>query len=119
MGNGKQKKMREYKRKYEIYRHHAWAGLGLLTVFLAIQYLYPHLPSWFFFTILTGLIVYILIGLIGTYRYRMGLNAQENTPQVSQGLSSASFDEKKEKNRVKIEKKRQKAEVKRIKKEQH
>lgn len=113
------KKLREYKRKYEIYRHHAWAGLGLLTVFLATQYLYPNLPSWFFFTILTGLIVYSLIGLLGTYRYRMGLSTQEDTSQVSQGSSPSSFDEKKEKTRAKIEKKRLKAEVKKIKKEQH
>ena len=119
MENGKQKKLREYKKKYEIYRHHAWAGLGLLTVFLATQYLYPHLPSWFFFTILTALIVYSLIGLIGTYRYRMGLSIQENTLQVNLSSSPASFDEKIEKTKAKIDKKRQKAKVKKIKKEKH
>ena len=117
MENGKQKKLREYKRKYEIYRHHAWAGLGLLTVFLAAQYLYPNFPSWFFFTVLTGLIVYSLIGLVGAYRYSMGLSTQEDAFQMSQGSSPKSFEEKKEKTRAKIDKKQLKAEVKKIKKE--
>lgn len=112
------KNLREHKRKYEIYRHHAWAGLGFLTVFLATRYLYPNLPSWFFFPILTGLIAYSLIGLIGTYRYRTGLSAQENTSQVSQAIPSGSLEKKKEINRGKIEKKRLKAEVKKTKKKQ-
>ncbi len=116
MENGKQKKLREYKREYKIYRHHAWAGLGLLTVFLATRYFYPHLPSWFFFSILTALIVYILIGLIGTYRYRTGLSVQEETSQRNQCSFPASLEEKKEKDRAKVEKKRLKAEVKKIKK---
>jgi len=109
-------KLREYRRKYEIYRHHAWAGLGLLTVFLATRYFYPHLPSWFFFPILMGLLVYILIGLLGTYRYRTGLSSQEDSAKVIPGSPPGSFEEKKEKTRVKMEKKRLKAEVKKIKK---
>lgn len=116
MGNGKQKKLREYKRKYEIYRHHAWAGLGLLTVFLATRYLYPNLPSLFFFPVLTGLIVYILIGLLGTYRYRKGLSAREDESPGSQGSFSTILEEKKEKNKAKIEKKRLKTTVKKLKK---
>lgn len=110
------KKLREYKRKYEIYRHHAWAGLGLLAVFLATRYLYPHLPSWLFFPILAGLIVYILLGLLGTYRYRTGLSYLEDASHESQGSSSKYLERKKEKTRAMIEKKRLKAEIKKIKK---
>jgi len=32
-----QKNLSEYKRKYDIFRHHAWAGTALLSVLLAVQ----------------------------------------------------------------------------------
>ena len=34
------KDLYEYKRKYNAFRHHAWAGLGFLSVVLAIRLIF-------------------------------------------------------------------------------
>ena len=110
------KKSLEYKKKYELYRHHAWAGLGLLTVFLATRYFYPTLPLWISLPIVSGLIIYILISLMGTYRYRTGLLIQDDISQANPVSTTESLEIKKEKEQAKIEKKRLKAKVKEVKK---
>jgi hypothetical protein len=32
--------LEEYNRKYNVFRHHAWAGLGFLSVVLAIRIIF-------------------------------------------------------------------------------
>ncbi|MBW2077158.1 MAG: hypothetical protein JRI71_06370 [Deltaproteobacteria bacterium] len=31
----------EHKRRYDIFRHHAWAGTAFLSVLLALRYIIP------------------------------------------------------------------------------
>jgi cytochrome c biogenesis protein CcdA len=111
------KDIAEYKKKYHMFRHHAWAGLGFLSVFLAIRILFLE-QATFLTPIVVILIIYIIVALIFTYRYRLGLTAEEEVVQVK-----TSIDEKErlkaelEKKRLKLEKKKLKAESKARKKE--
>ena len=107
----------EYKRKYELFRHHAWAGLGLLTVFLALRYFIPSIPLWIFLPVGSVLIIYSLIGLLGTYRYSAGLTSPNETmDSITYKKYYKTGNDKSEKMRVKLEKKKLKTEVKKIKK---
>ena len=83
------------RKKYEWYRHHAWAGLGLLSVFLAIRY-FVFIPDVISLPVIFILVAYILIALLQTYRYSHALIA--------------------EKEKLKLEKKKIKAELKARKK---
>lgn len=102
------------KRKYHIFKHHAWAGLGFLAVLFALRFIHP-LSTVILSPIIFILIIYIVISLILTYKYRSGLYAQsekvsiyvENENEVSKKYKS---------NRSKIEKKKVKAELKAKKK---
>ncbi|HEC88329.1 MAG TPA: hypothetical protein ENI52_03325 [Thermoplasmata archaeon] len=97
----------EDRRKYEWYRHHAWAGLGILSVFLAINYFIsiPYLISLIFVFILS---VYIIVSLTLTYKYSVSLPSEEiEKIELKKGM---------EKELLKIEKKRIKAELKAKKK---
>ena len=114
----KRKDLSEYKKKYQTFKHHAWAGLGFLSVLLAIRLLTND------FEILTPIIgillVYIVVALIFTYRYSAGLSAEEAVTHVQPStdieLEKEKLKAKLEKKRLKIEKKKAKAEIKKAKK---
>jgi len=92
--------------KYEKYRHHAWAGLGFLSVFIAIRY-FVSLPDLLSFVVVVSLSIYIIYALVMTYLYREEIDKMEGRDR----------DEELEKERLKIEKKKLKMEKKRIKAE--
>lgn len=99
----------ECRKRYEFFRHHAWAGLGILSVFLALQY-FIALPSWIAAAAVCILSAYILISLMGTYRwYRKGLLSGG---EISRELETVAV----ERAQLKLEKKKIKAELKAKKK---
>ena len=107
----------EYTRKYEIFRHHAWAGTAFLSILLALRYFITAIPRYIFIPLGTLLIVYILIAVLYTYRYRAGLSKRQESDQPSQptgrdGVQTVAPES------MKIEKKRAKSEAKARKKEQ-
>ena len=93
------------KRKYHAFRHHAWAGLGFLSVILAFRLILLESAEY-------------LTPLIFTYRYSAGLSAEEKVVHVQQTTDNetdnARLDLEKEK--IKLEKKKAKAEAKKEKK---
>lgn len=113
----REKDLATYKRKYNAFRHHAWAGLGFLSVILAIRLIF--LESTVLLTpIIVILAIYILIALIFTYRYRAGLSAEETIAQVepSVEIEKERLKSEIEKERLKLEKKKAKSETKKAKK---
>jgi len=106
-----------YKRKYQTFRHHAWAGLGFLSVVLALRLIFPA-SSWVLEPIIFVFVVYIVIALLFTYRYRSGLSAEEKVVQVqpSVELEKEKIRAEVEKERLKLEKKKAKTEAKKAKK---
>jgi len=109
------KNLSEYKRKYDVARHHAWAGSVLLAVLLAIRIFLEttdiDISDWIFFTLGFILVVYTLIAVFFTYKYRSGLSAeQKNVVEVQ--IKSDEI----EKERLKVEKKKAKVEAKKAKK---
>ena len=111
------KNFAEYERKYQAFRHHAWAGLGFLSVILAINIIFREL-SEILQPILLILIVYIVIALIFTYKYRAGLSVGQEVVQPSEELEKEKIHTEVEKKRLKLEKKKTKAKVK-VKKKLH
>jgi hypothetical protein len=107
----------EYKRKYEIFRHHAWAGTALLSILLALQYLVTSIPRYIFIPLGTLLIVYILVAVLFTYKYRAGLSKIEDLDRAVEP-SRMGKEPAPEPDSLKIEKKRVKSEAKARKKEQ-
>ena len=113
----KRKDLSEYKRKYQAFRHHAWAGLGFLSVVLAIRLIFLEQTQ-----ILTPLIlilaIYILISLVFTYIYREGVSAADRIINVepSVELEKEKMQAEVEKELLKIEKKKAKTEAKTKKK---
>ena len=107
----------DYRRKYEIFTHHAWAGTAFLSILLALRYFVGAIPHYIFIPLGTLLIVYILIAVLDTYRYRAGLSKRHESDQPSQptGKSGAQTVAPVS---LKIEKKRAKSEAKARKKEQ-
>jgi hypothetical protein len=111
------KNLAEYKRKYNAYRHHAWAGLGFLAVFSIITALLPEhtqvLTPFIFI-----LIIYVVVALILTYRYRSGLAAEDTVVKTepSVEIEKERLNAEVEKERLKVEKKKSKAEAKKEKK---
>lgn len=106
------KNLSEYKRKYENARHHAWAGSVLLAVLLAIRIFLEtsKIDDRIFIFIGSILVIYILIAVFFTYKYRSGLSIeQKNAIEIKVN----SDDIKKEK--LKLEKKKAKDEVKKAK----
>ncbi|UCG95111.1 MAG: hypothetical protein JSV92_03645 [archaeon] len=97
--------------KYEKVRHHAWAGLGFLSVFLAIRY-FVEFPDYVLLPVLALLIVYILVSLVLTYRYSPGLAGEKEPSGGSLEIKKKGLDNKIEKERLKLEKKRIKAKAK-------
>ena len=118
-----QSKINRYKRNYAMARHHAWAGSVLLAILGAIRWFIADTPSQqkdlLFITAGIILIIYILISLFFTYRYRSGLAEQQSInsqPSSSQDINTISQSDLSAKEREKIEKKKAKAETKRLKK---
>ncbi|UCD14630.1 MAG: hypothetical protein JSW60_04205 [Thermoplasmatales archaeon] len=107
------KELSKYKRKYQAFRHHAWAGLGFLSVLLAIRVIFPE-PSKMLTPIIFVLIIYVFVALIFTYKYRAGLYAKEEIVQPPVEKEKIRADV--EKKHIKLEKKKAKAEAKARKK---
>jgi hypothetical protein len=105
----------EYKRKYEIFRHHAWAGTAFLSILLALRYFITSIPRYIFIPLGTLLIVYILITVLFTYKYRAGLSRTRD-PDWAAEPSETAKAQTPEPERLKIEKKRAKSEAKALKK---
>jgi MFS superfamily sulfate permease-like transporter len=114
----KGKDLSEYKRKYHSFRHHAWAGLGFLSVVLAIRLLFIE-QTQILTPIVVILAIYILVALFFTYIYRSGLSAPDQVEKVkvSDGVEKVRINAEVEKERLKLEKKKVKAESKAKKKE--
>ena len=107
----------EYKRKYDTYRHHAWAGGILLSLLMVIRVLLEilnisNIPDLIILPIGVILIVYVLISIFFTYRYLSGLNFQ----QEQQIIQVKTISNEVEKDKLKLEKKKVKAEFKKQKK---
>ena len=111
------KDLSEYKKKYHTFRHHAWAGLGFLSVVIAIRLLFPD-TAHILTPVIVILAIYILVALIFTYKYRSGLFAKETVVQVepSVEIEKEKLKAEVEKERLKLEKKKAKAEAKKSKK---
>ena len=109
------KDLSEYKRKYQAFRHHAWAGLGFLSVLLAISVIAPWLLV-FLSPILVVLIAYVVISLLFTYKYYRGFSATEESIPHSEEVEKEIIHADVEKERLKLEKKKTKAKVKTKKK---
>jgi len=112
-----EKDLSEYNRKYHTFRHHAWAGLGFLSVVLAIRLLFLD-QTQILTPIVVILAIYILVALLFTYRYRAGLSAPNQTVKVepSVEIEKERIKAEVEKERLKIEKKKAKSELKAKKK---
>ena len=106
-----------YIRKYQTFRHHAWAGTGFLSVCLAIRLLFQDY-SLYLNPIIILLIIYIVVSLLFTYRYHEGLNVEEKKIQIlkSEPITEKELDIELEKEKLKLEKKKAKAEAKLSKK---
>ena len=104
-----------YKRKYQAFRHHAWAGLGFLSVLLAIRLILPESPE-ILPPIIFVLVVYVVIALLFTYKYRAGLSIKQEVVHPSEELEKEKICAEVEKERLKVEKKKAKAESKKAKK---
>ena len=109
------KDLSEYKRKYQAFRHHAWAGLGFLSVLLAISVIAPWLLV-FLSPILVVLIAYVVISLLFTYKYYRGFSATQESIPHSEEVEKEKIHAEVEKERLKLEKKKTKAKVKAKKK---
>lgn len=111
------KDISEYKKKYQRFRHHAWAGLGFLSVAFALRLLFPE--SFEMLTpVIFILVIYIVVALLFTYGYRAGLSAEEKVVQVqpSVEIEKEKIHAEVEKERLKLEKKKAKTEAKKTKK---
>ena len=104
-----QESLSENKKKYNMARHHAWAGTVILSVVLAIRILIPDIPDIILYVVVLLLVIYILIALFFTYKYRSGLSARESVVSVDSSVEI-------ERERLKLEKKKAKTEVKKVKK---
>lgn len=104
-----EKFLSENKRKYNIARHHSWAGTVILSVVLAIRIIIPDIPDIILYVVVSVMVVYTLCSLFFTYKYRAGLSSQEKIIIVDASVEI-------EKERLKLEKKRTKAEAKSMKK---
>jgi len=115
-----------YKRKYDMYRHHAWAGGILLSVLLAVRALleisgFSNIPDFIILPVGVILVIYILISIFFTYKYRSGLTVTQEQKIIQVKTSSDDLEKEKiradvEKERSKLEKKKAKSEAKKQKK---
>ena len=113
----KQRDLNEYKRKYQIFRHHAWAGLGFLSVVFAIRVIFSE-STEILTPVIFILVIYVVVAILLTYRYRAGLSAEDKVVQAepSVELEKERLKTEVERERLKVEKKKVKAEAKARKK---
>ena len=111
------KDLSTYKRKYQAFRHHAWAGLGFLSALLAIIVIFPDF-SGILTPVIFVLIIYVVVALLFTYKYRAGISVAEEVVRVqpSSKVEKEIIRADVEKERLKVEKKKAKADVKAKKK---
>jgi hypothetical protein len=118
------KNLSEYKRKYDVARHHAWAGSVLIGILLAVRVFLEisefTIDDRIILAIGIILVIYTVISIIFTYKYRSGLTAEQKVVEVqvtSDDVEKERIKAEVEKERLKVEKKKAKAEAKRKKKE--
>jgi len=109
------KNLIEYKRKYDLIRHHAWAGLGFLSVFLATRLLFPEISD-LLQPILVVIIIYVLVSLLLTYKYYRGISVSHPIIQSSDEADKEIIQADVKKEQIKLEKKKVKAHIKGAKK---
>ncbi len=117
--------IRSLRARYDISKHHAWAGTVLLSVILAIRIFLEmadnnYLSDTIFIALGIVLTGYILTALFFTYKYRKALyhheiGTQNNIGTTAQNISIRGQEEI-VKNICKLEKKKSKIETKRAKK---
>jgi hypothetical protein len=117
------KKISEYKKKYDIAKHHAWAGSILLAILLAIRIFLEtseiNVDDIIILFVGAILVSYMLTALIFTYIYRTGLSANEKPVKrysTKKDVEQKKIISKLEKEKLKVEKKKTKANIKKIKK---
>ena len=115
----KQKDLQEYKKKYHMFRHHAWAGSVLLALLLALKTLDLLDFSDLIVASIGGvLIAYTLTAVFFTYRYSSGLKSENETKIIkdSDDVEKEKIRADLEKEKLKVEKKKAKAAAKSLKK---
>ncbi len=107
----------EKKIKYERFRHHAWAGLGFLSVFLSVRY-FVSFPDSIFLPILSFILVYVVFSLLLTYRYRSDSgDISPHLHEIKKSMESHNKEKKKvAKSKLKSKKKKSKSKAKKKKK---
>jgi len=117
------KDLLDIKQKYAISKHHAWAGSILLAILLAIRIFFEtsNIKEYNQIILIIGflVIIYMIISLIFTYKYRSGLSLDGksiNLSIFSTNGEKSKFNNKITKNYAKIEKKRSKEKIKELKK---
>jgi len=117
----KEKDLVEYKKRYHTFRHHAWAGLGFLSIVLAFRLIFYE-EAQLLTPIIIVLAIYIIVSLFFTYWYRSGLTYEGNIVNIESPTSKKDDIERErinaelEKKRLKLKKKKVKAELKANKK---
>jgi hypothetical protein len=113
----------ELKKKYAISKHHAWAGSILLAILLAIRIFFEtsNINEYNQIILIAGffIIIYMIISLLFTYKYRSGLSIDEKSINLnisSDNVEKSKINEKLNKNLAKIEKKKTKEKLKELKK---
>ncbi len=111
------------RKKYAISKHHAWAGSILLAILLAIRIFFETMNikeyDKLFLIIGIIIIIYMLISLIFTYKYRSGISFNEKSINViisSKNSENNKIKERYDKNSAKIQKKKAKERLKELKK---
>ena len=117
------KNLYEYKKKYAISKHHAWAGSLFLAILLAIRIFFETSNIKFDDKIILFIgaiiVIYMMIALFFTFKYRTGLSADDKHIEVdiySNIRDKEQINNKLEKEKIKIEKKREKTKLKKQKK---
>ena len=115
----RRKKDMDYKKRYAIAKHHAWAGSVLLAILSAIRIFFEtsnqEINDIIFITFGFFLVLYILIALVLTYKYRSGLIDQQK-PLSIQRYDQEKLEKQVSKEQLKIKKKKAKNQVKKQKK---
>jgi len=109
------KDLTEPRKKYQRFRNHLLAGLGLLLVVIAFRLIFFETAA-FFMPIVLILIIYILIALIFTFKYHSGLSNEKPSIKVEQSFEKEELKTEIDKEPPKLEKKIPKREDKKEKK---
>jgi len=108
------------RKKYALSKHHAWAGSILLAILLAIRIFFEtsKINEYNQIILIIGffIIIYMIIALIFTYKYRSGLSSDEKSINLSINQEKVKINKKFNNNYSKIEKKKAKEKLKELKK---